>query len=185
MYFVCKLDPIELGLLYVLSVCLSICVSVCLPLSISFFLSLSLHVCPSISLTLSDFLSVCVCVCVCVLSLSVCLSVTSCLEVFFIELFKYIVYNCITIISPNSISWSIVLLIWYNSFLVYCRELAPGTVSLTGNRAQGDDSKHDSHYSCVVSIQYKYNTIQTLVQNSKHFLMLYLFNLWECCSTLR
>ena len=32
-------------------------------------------------------------------------------------------------------------------FLVYCRELAPGTVSLTGDRAQGDDSKHDSHYS--------------------------------------
>ena len=35
----------------------------------------------------------------------------------------------------------------YNSFLVYCRELAPGTVSLTGDWAQGDDSKHDSHYS--------------------------------------
>ena len=27
-----------------------------------------------------------------------------------------------------------------NPFLVYCRELAPGTVSLTGDRAQGDDS---------------------------------------------
>ena len=37
---------------------------------------------------------------------------------------------------------------WYNPFLVYCRELAPGTVSLTGDRAQGDDSKHDSHYTC-------------------------------------
>ena len=36
---------------------------------------------------------------------------------------------------------------YYNSFLVYCRELAPGIVSLTGDRAQGDDSKHDSHYS--------------------------------------
>ena len=35
----------------------------------------------------------------------------------------------------------------YNPFLVYCRELAPGTVSLTGDRAQGDDSKYDSHYS--------------------------------------
>ena len=35
---------------------------------------------------------------------------------------------------------------WYNSFLVYCLELAQGTVSLTGDRAQGDDSKHDSHY---------------------------------------
>ena len=34
----------------------------------------------------------------------------------------------------------------YNPFLVYCRELAPGTVSLTCDRAQGDDSKHDSHY---------------------------------------
>ena len=35
----------------------------------------------------------------------------------------------------------------YNPFLVYCRELAPGTVSLTGDRAQGEDSKHDSHYT--------------------------------------
>ena len=26
--------------------------------------------------------------------------------------------------------------------IVYCRELAPGTVSLTGDRAQVDDSKH-------------------------------------------
>ena len=33
----------------------------------------------------------------------------------------------------------------YNPFRVYCRELAPGTVSLTGDRAQGDDSKYDSH----------------------------------------
>ena len=30
----------------------------------------------------------------------------------------------------------------YNAFNVYCRELDPGTVSLTGDRAQGDDSKH-------------------------------------------
>ena len=37
--------------------------------------------------------------------------------------------------------------VYYNPFLVYCRELAPGTVSLTGDRAQGDDSKHDSHYT--------------------------------------
>ena len=35
----------------------------------------------------------------------------------------------------------------YNPFLVYCRELASGTVSLTGDRAQGDDSKYDSHYN--------------------------------------
>ena len=30
----------------------------------------------------------------------------------------------------------------YNAFNVYCRELAPGTISLTGDRAKGDDSKH-------------------------------------------
>ena len=30
----------------------------------------------------------------------------------------------------------------YNAFNVYCRELAPGTVSLTGDRAQGEDNKH-------------------------------------------
>ena len=35
----------------------------------------------------------------------------------------------------------------YNPVLVYCRELALGTVSLTGDRAKGDDSKHDSHYT--------------------------------------
>ena len=34
----------------------------------------------------------------------------------------------------------------YYPFLVYCRELASGTVSLTCDRAHGDDSKHDSHY---------------------------------------
>ena len=38
----------------------------------------------------------------------------------------------------------------YISFLVYCRELAPGTVSLNGDQAQGDDSKHDSHYTYFV-----------------------------------
>ena len=31
--------------------------------------------------------------------------------------------------------------IQYNAFNVYCHELAPGTVSLTGDRAQGGDSK--------------------------------------------
>ena len=35
----------------------------------------------------------------------------------------------------------------YNAFNVYRRELAPGTVSLTGDRAQGDDSKHWAYYS--------------------------------------
>ena len=38
----------------------------------------------------------------------------------------------------------------YNPFLVYRRELAPGTFSLTGDQAQGDDSKHDSHYTVLV-----------------------------------
>ena len=33
-------------------------------------------------------------------------------------------------------------MMYYNAFNVYRRELAPGTVSLTGDRAQGDDSKH-------------------------------------------
>ena len=38
----------------------------------------------------------------------------------------------------------------YNAFNVYCRELAPGVVSLTGDRAQGDDSKHWRDNSTVV-----------------------------------
>ena len=37
----------------------------------------------------------------------------------------------------------------YNAFNFYCRELAPGTVSLTGDRAQGDDSKHWAYSSCT------------------------------------
>ena len=51
----------------------------------------------------------------------------------------------------------------YNAFNVYRRELAPGTVSLTGDRAQGDDSKHwansrsnDHVYICLfVNIEIK------------------------------
>ena len=39
----------------------------------------------------------------------------------------------------------------YNSFLVSCRELDPGTVSLTGDWAQGDDSKHYSHYNGLLN----------------------------------
>ena len=38
----------------------------------------------------------------------------------------------------------------YNAFNVYRRELAPGTVSLTGGRAQGDDSKHWAYSSSIV-----------------------------------
>ena len=34
----------------------------------------------------------------------------------------------------------------YNTSSVYCRELAPGTVSLTGNWVHGDDSKQNSYY---------------------------------------
>ena len=39
--------------------------------------------------------------------------------------------------------------IQYNAFNVYRRELAPGTVSLTGDRAQGDDSKHWAKYTLI------------------------------------
>ena len=36
--------------------------------------------------------------------------------------------------------------------MVRCRDLAPGTVRLTGDRAQGDDSKQ---YTCkILSIEY-------------------------------
>ena len=44
----------------------------------------------------------------------------------------------------------------YNAFNVYRRELAPGTVSLTGDRAQGDDSKHWA-YSSMLYIVYCHN----------------------------
>ena len=37
----------------------------------------------------------------------------------------------------------------YNTSFVYCRELAPGTVGLTGGWARGDDSKQYSYYSTV------------------------------------
>ena len=39
----------------------------------------------------------------------------------------------------------------YNPFVVYCRELAPGIVSLTGDRAQDDDSKHDLYFMFMYS----------------------------------
>ena len=55
---------------------------------------------------------------------------------------------CAVVITIDIILWLL-----YNPVLVYCRELAPGTVSLTGDRAQGDDSKHDSHYStCTIEV---------------------------------
>ena len=52
---------------------------------------------------------------------------------------EQVVYNCLFLSTVRR----------YNPFLVYCRELASGTVSLTGDRAQGDDSKYDSHYKEV------------------------------------
>ena len=39
----------------------------------------------------------------------------------------------------------------YNDLNVYCRELAPSTVNLTGDRAQGKDSKH-----CPCSTHWKH-----------------------------
>ena len=55
----------------------------------------------------------------------------------------------------------------YNLFLVYCRELAPGTVSLTGDWAQGDDSKHDSHYTyCMCFPQ----LLQSCLYIGSHFI---------------
>ena len=33
----------------------------------------------------------------------------------------------------------------YNTSFVYCRKLAPGTVSLTGGWVRGDDSKQNSY----------------------------------------
>ena len=54
----------------------------------------------------------------------------------------------------------------YNAFNVffYRRELAPGTVSLTGDRAQGDDSKHWAYSShSTVSGKASYETHVTQV----------------------
>ena len=38
----------------------------------------------------------------------------------------------------------------YNDNNVYCRELAPGTVSLTGDDAQGDDNKQCAYSTQVL-----------------------------------
>ena len=42
-----------------------------------------------------------------------------------------------------------------NAFNVYCRELAPGTVSLTGDRAQGDDGKHWAYSNCYLNCRFQ------------------------------
>ena len=67
-------------------------------------------------------------------------NVSKCLNPFFLEQHINIV-NRVTLQS----FWFIFRLqvaSSYNAFNIYRRELAPGTVSLTGDRAQGDDSKH-------------------------------------------
>ena len=83
------------------------------------------------------------------------------------------------------------LLIWvcticsgiYNLFLVYCRELAPGTVSLSGDRAQGDDSKYDSHYTCP-NIWGKYNVLSCSKcdKNNNLLIQVHCSNPKKCCS---
>ena len=61
----------------------------------------------------------------------------------------------------------------YNPFLVYCRELAPGTVSLTRDRAQGDDSKHDSHYRLLIE------SVNTLPSNELSYMFIGIYD--KCC----
>ena len=61
--------------------------------------------------------------------------------------------QCVLIANANKLVYiNYVTQIRYNSFLVYYRKLAPGTVSLTDDRAQGDDSKHDSHYTVYLLV---------------------------------
>ena len=76
-------------------------------------------------------------------------------------------------VSPSGSAHVYVFIhLYYNPVLVYCRELAPSTVSLTGDWAQGDDSKHDSHYNpfirnCVWKLKLKsISGASTLVKNS-------------------
>ena len=54
----------------------------------------------------------------------------------------WLLVGSITCFHPNAESVFKMKFRHYNAFNVYRRELAPGTVSLTGDRAQGDDSKH-------------------------------------------
>ena len=53
----------------------------------------------------------------------------------------------------------------YNAFNVYCRELAPGTVSLTGDRAQGDDSKHRAYSNSSALLKNKYRHENVMIIN--------------------
>ena len=48
----------------------------------------------------------------------------------------------------------------YNTIFVYCRELVPGFVSLTGDRALGGDSKRTSNSRCICSCIFAYRYLQ-------------------------
>ena len=79
---------------------------------------------------------------------------------------------------------------FYNPVLVYCRELAPSTVSLTGDRAQGDDSKHDSHYSTpwlfiLQFISNKTKVLTLLWDKRYHNTSIYHINKKNCNTTLQ
>ena len=69
----------------------------------------------------------------------------------------------------------------YNPFLVYCHELAPGTVSLTGDRAQGDDSEHDSHYNCSMfccTLLYVHSSIAIILMRKRGLIALLNLSSW-------
>ena len=83
-----------------------------------------------------------------------------------------------TIISPI-IKCCLPLKRWYNSFLVYCRELAPGTVSLTGDWAQGNDNKHDSHSNTLHYQKCNICKILTNTLTSVHFLVVHNLSLYS------
>ena len=53
---------------------------------------------------------------------------------------------CPAILSLNDLFYQ------YKLHFVYCRELGPGTVSLTGDRVRDDDSKHYAVYTSVICI---------------------------------
>ena len=52
-----------------------------------------------------------------------------------------------------------VILLWHSlslpyNYFVYCRELAPSTVSLTSNRVRGDSSKHYAIFTCIINVMH-------------------------------
>ena len=62
----------------------------------------------------------------------------------------------------------------YNAFNVYRRELAPGTVSLTGDRAQGDDSKHWAYCRAEWYKTQRTKYRKTIDQSIDHFHSLFM-----------